>query len=512
MPTAIALSGGGAQGDFQVGALEFLYEQGIRPDRGIRPDIIAGTSVGAINATKLAEGEGAPDQGLAGLKALWLDEMKTNENMYRPEPWVNSFPVEARGVITLDDAPSTPDPEFFGRRLSEWAPIYPVVALAMNAAAELADDMAGRVMKRLSTENSVFNLEPIRQLISRRFDQGRLDAWSQQGGRLRLAMVCLENGRLRYVTERGQLLERDGSAVRVTVPSSACQGIIDEIESLEEQRNQLQDQLVFATPQAKPTLIEQINALNAEIRRKQAELEVCRQQNPPEVEEDAKVDIPTAVLASSAMPAIFRTISIHGETYVDAGIRELLPVQAAIDLGADTVYGIFASRHTAPAKREEPPPPQEKAIKFEDGPERVDTSKVRSVLEVASRSVMDIMLDEIGFGDAFAPPGGFGEGPVGPTVKIIQPSATIHDTLVIDPGLISILHAGWGRRKERRTELGAMEPRYRNLARTQEDMALGVPCARRTGAWQADRTCTRTESRAHRRNPTLEGRAPNVGK
>ena len=56
MPTAIVISGGGAKGDFEVGALRLLY------DRGIRPDIICGTSVGAINGAKLAEGEGDPEQ------------------------------------------------------------------------------------------------------------------------------------------------------------------------------------------------------------------------------------------------------------------------------------------------------------------------------------------------------------------------------------------------------------------------------------------------------------------
>jgi hypothetical protein len=47
MPTAIVLSGGGAKGDFEVGAVRCIY------DRGIRPDIICGVSVGAINAVKL---------------------------------------------------------------------------------------------------------------------------------------------------------------------------------------------------------------------------------------------------------------------------------------------------------------------------------------------------------------------------------------------------------------------------------------------------------------------------
>jgi NTE family protein len=51
MTTALSLSGGGSKGDFQLGAVRFLYRV-----RGVRPDIIIGTSVGSINGAKLAEG------------------------------------------------------------------------------------------------------------------------------------------------------------------------------------------------------------------------------------------------------------------------------------------------------------------------------------------------------------------------------------------------------------------------------------------------------------------------
>lgn len=47
-PLAFALGGGGARGALQVGALRALLEA------GIRPDILVGTSVGAVNATHLA--------------------------------------------------------------------------------------------------------------------------------------------------------------------------------------------------------------------------------------------------------------------------------------------------------------------------------------------------------------------------------------------------------------------------------------------------------------------------
>ena len=75
MPAAIVLSGGGAKGDFEVGAVRYLY------DSGVRPDILCGVSVGATNAAKLAEGEDPadPSRGLAGLEKIWASLQRNTE-------------------------------------------------------------------------------------------------------------------------------------------------------------------------------------------------------------------------------------------------------------------------------------------------------------------------------------------------------------------------------------------------------------------------------------------------
>src|SRR6266567_7355240 len=91
MPIAIVLSGGGAKGDFEVGALRFIYDQ------GARPDILCGTSVGSINAIKLAEGESSadPQQGLAGLEAIW-QSLQQESDMYLEEAWLFDQDVDPR--------------------------------------------------------------------------------------------------------------------------------------------------------------------------------------------------------------------------------------------------------------------------------------------------------------------------------------------------------------------------------------------------------------------------------
>ena len=57
---AFVLGGGGARGAMQVGALRALFEA------GVKPDLLVGTSIGAINATALA----VWGLDLAGIEAL----------------------------------------------------------------------------------------------------------------------------------------------------------------------------------------------------------------------------------------------------------------------------------------------------------------------------------------------------------------------------------------------------------------------------------------------------------
>ncbi|GAB4505899.1 MAG: hypothetical protein Kow00123_00370 [Anaerolineales bacterium] len=65
-PLAFALSGGGARGALQVGAIRALLEA------GFRPDILVGTSIGAANATYLAL-RGVSLASLDGLAETWRD-------------------------------------------------------------------------------------------------------------------------------------------------------------------------------------------------------------------------------------------------------------------------------------------------------------------------------------------------------------------------------------------------------------------------------------------------------
>jgi NTE family protein len=75
--TAIVLGGGGALGALQAGALRALIET------GIHPDLLVGTSIGAVNAACLAV-YGFNSDGIARLEKTWQEAAKA-----RLLPWVD---------------------------------------------------------------------------------------------------------------------------------------------------------------------------------------------------------------------------------------------------------------------------------------------------------------------------------------------------------------------------------------------------------------------------------------
>jgi predicted acylesterase/phospholipase RssA len=78
---AIVLGGGGLLGDFQVGALKYLYDKHKVEEEEVA--CIAGTSVGAINAVILATAKGCIDR----LERFWLQNVITPRDILEEEMW-----------------------------------------------------------------------------------------------------------------------------------------------------------------------------------------------------------------------------------------------------------------------------------------------------------------------------------------------------------------------------------------------------------------------------------------
>ncbi len=354
---ALALSGGGSRGSFQIGALRYLYDV-----VGIAPTIIAGTSAGSVLAALLAQGADRDEQraALADLELIWR-EMPETSHLYEETSWYTSLrtiapewlevfgrlrrPGRVAGSGRARDDAEDVDPPPDARM---WSPFRTVDALlAMRAlgrtgrdlehvlvAAESAQGLfvPGRVTTRLA-DPAVF----------------RPDRVAASGVRLRIAVVGLESGELRYVTETGGLVDRDDRPLATAAP----------------------------------------------------------------------IPLADAVRASSAIPVVFPPVVLDGETYVDGGVREVVPVEmAARHLGATRCYAVVASA---------------------GGPAPDSGYATRNILAIASRAYADIMWDEV-LRDEIELARGSAR------VTLIQPEVDVHDSLSVDPGLTSLaMDYGWMR-------------------------------------------------------------------
>ena len=409
MTVAISLSGGGAKGDFQVGALRYIYDQ------GVRPDILSATSVGSINAIKLTEGEDPanPRRGLSGLEALWAG-LQRNSDMYLEEAWLYDKEMDARVRDALTGRAYGLGITGPGNVGAPWGNLGPVVDFFAKVAFMAGDGQA--LLKSLQVlsrdARALYNLEPIRALLQTELDRNAIRAWVAAGRRLRLAAVALESGGLRYITEAGEVIERDGSAVMTPGPlSPACVVIGNEVASLEDDILGLQEDLRSAAPGEKSSYARQIRQAQGRLSGARQRFAACVQSTPAV---RLNVDLLDGVLASAAIPGIFPPHSLGDEWYVDGGVRELLPIQVAVNLGANTVYAISAFTFNVSA--------------------HYSFSRAR-IAEIVARSVEDLMLNEVGLDDTRVQPPPAGASP---QVFLIAPDVEIHDVTTIDPGLIQI--------------------------------------------------------------------------
>lgn len=139
----LALGGGGTRGDFQAGALLYLYDE-----VGLRPDAIASTSVGSINAVELLMGDDADRSAASRLRDVWVDDLMNERSMWDEELWLTTVKARLRS-----------DPV----DLAVTILINPLGGL-IAAAVEL-----DAIERLLASALSLFNLKPIERLMRARW-------------------------------------------------------------------------------------------------------------------------------------------------------------------------------------------------------------------------------------------------------------------------------------------------------------------------------------------------------
>jgi hypothetical protein len=134
--------------------------------------------------------------------------------------------------------------------------------------------------------------------------------------------------------------------------------------------------------------------------------------NPPE----GQFNLADAVVASGSLPAVFPPIKLIKDNYVDGGIRDLLPIKAAIDAGANSVISIVAGQPILPP-----------AESFDGA----------NLFDIASRGIADILPNQL-LQDHLNPPVPWPVPARAVQVTDLPVNHVVHGELAIEPGLIAI--------------------------------------------------------------------------
>ena len=245
--TAFVLAGGGTKGSFEAGALAYLV--GVEH---IIPDIVTATSAGAIAATVLAQARTHAEfaQRVREIEDDILAMTRT-EHVFGEQAWLRALQGDGAGPGRAVHAhPGHLSPADRERGDARVRPRPPDRAAALAAALRRAARKvrrqrrrrmfrlaAGalhrlpRVHRRLATSgSSVLTLEPLADALRHGGQSGirpvDLELVHRPGLQLRLAVIALRAGVLRYVTEDGTIVEEDA---RTPAPGPAA-GPVDVVD------------------------------------------------------------------------------------------------------------------------------------------------------------------------------------------------------------------------------------------------------------------------------------------
>lgn len=367
--TGFALSGGGAKGSFEVGACKYLMQAS-----GIRPDVITCTSVGAVNGMKLAEGEGPPFQfqgqtfhrGLDGLEQIWLTRLTSPSDMYSPSEALKALPIDYYTALPLEISQLAND--LLGKALSQVAAASPYLILLGTIGLPFVNlgpvESELQQVVALLEGSSFYVLDPIANL----YDDGSIDKIlvAESGIELLFATVGLRSGDLCYV----RLVGRDGHGNLV---------------------GDLVDRDSVAEPIPFPGAI------------------------------GYPIDMKAGMLASAAAPLMFEPQRLlpdfpeNLEIFTDGGVRELVPVQAAIDRGCKRVFALDCNAPYPAASSQAP-----------------HQAQAPNGMFGIALDVLAILLDEIDRENVVAP---------SPDVSLlwhVQPLFEVEGDLEIDTGAIRV--------------------------------------------------------------------------
>lgn len=233
MVTGLVLAGGGTKGAFEAGAVRWLVEEA-----AVVPEIITAASAGAIIATVLAQARTHAEL-VDRCRELRDDllAMTRSDRVFGRQPWLARLAGTPVGravddVVVLGARPPVPGMPATGDQALEAAPRTRARTASARMAAVLRSLPALAAARRsLRTHSSsLMTLEPLADALRCGSDDGirRVDPElvSRPGLRLRMAVVALGAGELRYVCEDGRIVGRDDRTVAEASGHDLVEGVL----------------------------------------------------------------------------------------------------------------------------------------------------------------------------------------------------------------------------------------------------------------------------------------------
>ncbi|HVT60577.1 MAG TPA: patatin-like phospholipase family protein [Thermoanaerobaculia bacterium] len=210
---AVVLSGGGASGAYEVGALKALFTAGERP---LEPAIFTGTSIGSFNASFLVSQWDANGRAaIANLEKVWLDRMANRFGL----AVASAFRLRGNPLDLLTPAAYAPDPlRPFTRMAGDFTFLFFEALRRASSFAIGTGDFFQRASSLLDV-SVLLGTEPYREIIAE-IDFASIRNSSR---RLRVAATNYQSGELVVFENEDMTDERGPLAV---LASSSIPGVL----------------------------------------------------------------------------------------------------------------------------------------------------------------------------------------------------------------------------------------------------------------------------------------------
>lgn len=234
---ALVLSAGGTRAAFEVGAARCL-----RDVAGITFDIVTGTSFGALNAAKLAEG-GATAQ--SDLERMWLG-LQVDSDLYVKKAWFRQFDPIIQQILSssstslLDPLVEMAASYATNKMLGALAQAMGVPGIIYTVITSFYPVVTGVVKVanyvdagiKAVADTSLFSPAPFDSLVTANLRPTRI---ANSGIQLRITALPLETGRTRVFDQRGMMVDsgfqvpvadavRASAAIPIAFPPVSLQG------------------------------------------------------------------------------------------------------------------------------------------------------------------------------------------------------------------------------------------------------------------------------------------------